>query len=164
MENEKRKYCSDCQKVMKRLSGISSVHIIQKVKSFSYGFLKDRDEAEELTQMIFIKLWEKKEAFASVNNFDSYMFTLSKYTIFNYIEARHIIPVEIDDVPDVSDTTTPYDEIVANDLKLLVDLTVSEMPPQRKQIFHLSRQEGLTNDEICCEVWGIQKKNCRESS
>ena len=41
-----------------------------KVKSFSYGFLKDRDEAEELTQMIFIKLWEKKEAFASVNNFD----------------------------------------------------------------------------------------------
>jgi Rad3-related DNA helicase len=30
--------------------------------------LKDRDEAEELTQMIFIKLWEKKEAFASVNN------------------------------------------------------------------------------------------------
>lgn len=89
-----------------------------KIKSFSYGFLKDRDEAEELTQMIFIKLWEKKEAFASVNNFDSYMFTLSKYTIFNYIEARHIIPVEIDDAQDVSDTITPYDEIVANDLKL----------------------------------------------
>ena len=76
---------------------------------------------------------------------------------FNYIEARHIIPVEIDDVPDVSDTTTPYDEIVANDLKLLVDLTVSEMPPQRKQIFHLSRQEGLTNDEIAVKL-GIQKK------
>ena len=93
----------------------------------------------------------------SVNNFDSYMFTLSKYTILNYIEARHIIPVEIDDAPDVSDTTTPYDEIVANDLKLLVDLTVSEMPPQRKQIFHLSRQEGLTNDEIAVKL-GIQKK------
>ena len=118
-----------------------------KIKSFSYGFLKDGDEAEELTQMIFIKLWEKKEAFASVNNFDSYMFTLSKYTLLNYIEAA----------PDVSDTTTPYDEIVANDLKLLVDLTVSEMPPQRKQIFHLSRQEGLTNDEIAVKL-GIQKK------
>ena len=79
------------------------------------------------------------------------------YRSIDYIEARHIIPVEIDDVPDVSDTTTPYDEIVANDLKLLVDLTVSEMPPQRKQIFHLSRQEGLTNDEIAVKL-GIQKK------
>lgn len=128
-----------------------------KVRAFSYGFLKDRDEAEELAQMIFIKLWEKRETFASVNNFDSYLFTLSKHTIFNYIEARHVIPVDIDEVPDTADTTTPYDEIIANDLKLLVDLTVNEMPPQRRQIFRLSRQLGLTNDEIAVKL-GIQKK------
>lgn len=156
MENEKEILLRLSEGDEKAFSHIFRTYY-SKVKSFSYGFLKDRDEAEELTQMIFIKLWEKKEAFASVNNFDSYMFTLSKYTIFNYIEARHIIPVEIDDAQDVSDTITPYDEIVANDLKLLVDLTVSEMPPQRRQIFHLSRQDGLTNDEIAVKL-GIQKK------
>lgn len=128
-----------------------------KVRAFAYGFLKDSDEADELAQMIFIKLWEKREIFYSVRNFDSYLFTLSKYTIFNYIEARHIIPVDIDDVPDTPDTKTPYDEIVANDLKLLIDMTVNEMPPQRRHIFKLSRQEGLTNDEIAVKL-GIQKK------
>lgn len=141
---------------MKRLSGISSVHIIQKSNPFHMVFKRQR-RGRRTYSNDFHKTVGKERSFASVNNFDSYMFTLSKYTIFNYIEARHIIPVEIDDVPDVSDTTTPYDEIVANDLKLLVDLTVSEMPPQRKQIFHLSRQEGLTNDEIAVKL-GIQKK------
>ena len=47
-----------------------------KVRAFSYGFLKDKDEADELAQMIFIKLWEKRELFTFVKNFDSYLFTL----------------------------------------------------------------------------------------
>ncbi len=128
-----------------------------KVRAFSYGFLKDTDEADELSQMIFIKLWEKREAFASVNNFDSYLFTLSKYTIFNYIEARHILPVSEDDFPDIIETVTPYDEIVAADLKLLIDLTVEEMPLQRREVFRLSRYVGLSNDEIAIKM-GIQKK------
>lgn len=128
-----------------------------KVRAFSYGFLKDKDEADELAQMIFIKLWEKRELFTFVKNFDSYLFTLSKYTIFNYIEARHVVPITIEDVPESSDTITPYDELVAEDLQLLIDLTVNGMPAQRKQIYQLSRQQGLTNDEIA-ERLGIQKK------
>lgn len=128
-----------------------------KVRAFSYGFLKDTDEADELSQMIFIKLWEKREVFASVNNLDSYLFTLSKYTIFNYIEARHILPVSEDEFPDIVDTVTPYDEIVAADLKLLIDLTVEEMPLQRREVFRLSRYVGLSNDEIAIKM-GIQKK------
>lgn len=128
-----------------------------KVRSFSYGFLKDTDDADELAQIIFIKLWEKKGIFLSVNNFDSYLFTLSKNTILNYIEARHVIPVDIDVILERPDTITPYDELIAEDLQLLIDLTVSEMPPQRRQIYQLSRQEGFTNDEIA-EKLGIHKK------
>ena len=42
-------------------------------------------------------------------------------------------------------------------MQLLIDLTVNGMPAQRKQIYQLSRQQGLTNDEIA-ERLGIQKK------
>lgn len=128
-----------------------------KVRLFAYGFLKSRDEADELSQIIFIKLWEKKSIFADVENFDSYLFTLAKYTIFNYIEAKHIVPVPLEEIPDKPNNENPYDELVANDLQLLIDLTVSSMPPQRRQIFILSRREGLSNDEIA-EKLGIQKK------
>lgn len=128
-----------------------------KVKAFSYGFLKDTDDAEDLTQLIFIKLWEKRKIFASVDNFDSYLFTLSKHTILNYIETRHFIPIDLEEIPETSETVTPHEEAIANELQLLIDLAVDNMPPQRKLIYKLSRQEGITNDEIAVKL-GIHKK------
>lgn len=128
-----------------------------RIRAFAYGFLKNRDEADELTQMVFIKLWDKHELFSEVRNFDSYLFTLTKYTIFNYIEAKHVLPISDEEIPDQCHQETPYDDLIANDLRLLIDLTVSHMPPQRQRIFRMSRLEGFSNEEIA-EKLGIQKK------
>lgn len=128
-----------------------------RIRAFAYGFLKNTDEADELAQMVFVKLWDKREMLPRIQHFDAYLFTLTKHTIFNFIEARHLVPVADEDVPDRADEDTPYEELVAHDLQLLIDLTVEHMPPQRRQIFRLSRREGLSNEEIA-ERMGIQKK------
>lgn len=128
-----------------------------RIHAFAYGFLKNKDEADELTQMVFIKLWDKHELFSEVRNFDSYLFTLTKYTVFNYIRAKHVLPISDEDIPDQCNQDTPYDRLIANDLRLLIDLTVSQMPPKRQQIFRMSRLEGVSNEEIA-ERLGIQKK------
>lgn len=128
-----------------------------RIHAFAYGFLKNKDEADELTQMVFIKLWDKHELFSEVRNFDSYLFTLTKYTVFNYIRAKHMLPISDEDIPDQCNQDTPYDKLIANDLRLLIDLTVSQMPPKRQQIFRMSRLEGVSNEEIA-ERLGIQKK------
>lgn len=51
-----------------------------KVRSFAYGFVKDADEADDLAQTVFIKIWDKHEIFSYVKNFDAYLYTLTKYT------------------------------------------------------------------------------------
>lgn len=128
-----------------------------KVRTFAYGFLKDYDEADDVTQMIFIKVWEKRKLFVAVNNFDSYLFSLSKRTIYNYIESKHIINIPIDEADDPFFEDTPYEQLIAKDLSLLIDMVVDSMPPQRRTIYRMSRIEGLSNDEIS-EKLGLQKK------
>lgn len=128
-----------------------------KIHAFAYGFLKNMDEADELTQMVFIKLWDKHELFSEVRKFDSYLFTLTKYTVFNYIKAKYMLPMSDEEIPDQSHQETPHENLIANDLRLLIDLTVSHMPPKRQQIFRMSRLEGFSNEEIA-EKMGIQKK------
>ena len=128
-----------------------------RIHAFAHGLLKDADESDELTQMVFIKLWDKREIFQNVHNFDSYIFTLTKHTIFNYIEAKHTIPTTNDEIPDQFDNETPYDDLIAHDLQLLIDLIINNMPSQRQQIFRLSRVEGLSNEEIAIKL-GIKKK------
>lgn len=134
------------------------VHFYPRVRAFVRGFVKDTGDAEDLTQVIFIKLWDKRARFAQVRRFDAYLFVLAKYTVFNYIAAKSVVPVfERDAYPEQSDGHTPHDELAANDLRLLVDMVVDGMPPQRRQVFLLSRAEGLSNEQIAGRL-GIRKK------
>ena len=42
--------------------------------------------------------------------------------------------------------------LFAQELKGLINLKVEQMPPQRRQIFRMSRVEGLNNDEIAAHL------------
>ena len=129
-----------------------------KVYAFIRGFIKDLDDSEDLTQIVFIKLWNKRAIFHKVHHFDSYLFMLTKYTVFNYITTKKVSRFTSEDnVPEISDEYTPYDKLIAKDLQLLIDMVVNEMPPKRKMIYKLSRIKGLSNEQIA-EKLGIQKK------
>ena len=118
-----------------------------KVYAFIRGFIKDLDDSEDLTQIVFIKLWNKRAIFHKVHHFDSYLFMLTKYTVFNYITTKKVSRFTSEDnVPEISDEYTPYDKLIAK-----------EMPPKRKMIYKLSRIKGLSNEQIA-EKLGIQKK------
>ena len=110
-----------------------------KVRSFIMGLVKSESEAEDLTQEVFLKLWTHREKFCEVEVFGTYQ------------DSQRTEWVE------ESTDTTPYEELVAKDLQLLIDMVVENMPPQRQMIFRLNREAGLTNAEIA-EKLQISKK------
>lgn len=77
-----------------------------KVHRFVAMLLKNEDDADDVSQLIFLKVWNKREKFADIQNFDSYLFILAKYTVINYISSKHIIPIDIDSLPCQTDTPT----------------------------------------------------------
>ena len=110
------------------------------------------------TQADYIKVWNKREKFADIQDFDSYLFILAKYTVINYISSKHIIPIDIDSLPDrYANESSPHDDVVAKDTQLLIDMVVESMPQQRQQIYRMSREQHLKNEEIAQRL-GIQKK------
>ncbi|WP_036879524.1 RNA polymerase sigma-70 factor [Xylanibacter oryzae] len=128
-----------------------------RIFNFVLGFLKNHDDAEDATQLVFIKLWTNHEKFVAVNNFDSYIFTLTKYTVLNYIAAKKVVPLDIDVIPDIKGDASPYDKLVEHDMKLLIDMVVEDMPKQRQTIYRMSREQHMKNEEIA-EKLGLQKK------
>ena len=52
---------------------------------------------------------------------------------------------------------SPHEDLIAKDLQLLIDMVVETMPPQRKLIYQLSREVGLSNPEIA-EKLQLSKK------
>lgn len=129
-----------------------------KVHRFVAMLLKNMDDADDVCQMIFVKVWTKREKFADIKDFDSYLFILAKYTVINYISAKKILPIDIDLIPDpYAQGSSPHEDVVAKDTQLLIDMVVDNMPPQRQTIYRMSREQHLKNDEIAQRL-GLQKK------
>ena len=61
-----------------------------KVRNFVYGLVKSQQDAEDITQEVFSKVWINRNMFADVRNFGAYLFILSKNTTFNFLESQQI--------------------------------------------------------------------------
>ncbi len=55
------------------------------------------------------------------------------------------------------DNHSPQEDLIAKDAQLLVDMVVSQMPSQRQKVYRMSREKGLSNQEIA-KILGISKK------
>jgi len=121
------------------------------VKNFIYGLIKNDDDAQDLAQDIFYKLWINRKKLNDVKYFSAYLFQISKNVVFDYLREKtnlsNSCPLETISSY-YSDDSILEKTIEANDLELLLNIYIDAMPPQQKKIFRMSRMEGFSNDEI----------------
>ena len=123
------------------------MHYYPKVHNFVYGLVKSQQDAEDITQEVFSKVWGSRSMFADVRNLGAYLFILSKNTTFNFLEARQIRIERLNEKPFEEEAhDSPDEDLIAKDLQLLIDMVVANMPPQRKLIYQLSREAGFNGN------------------
>jgi len=116
-----------------------------KVKAFAWKILHSEEDAEDIAQDIFVKLWDNPEIW------DSYIYTMARNQIYNFLKHQS---VELNYQEKLSQENSPsyefdmYDKLYAKELQLLIKLTLDNMPEQRRKVFSMSRQRGMSNQEI----------------
>ncbi|MGQ7870462.1 RNA polymerase sigma factor [Sunxiuqinia sp. sy24] len=55
----------------------------RKIYHFSLGYLKNKQEAEEIVQDVFLNVWKVREELLVGRSFESYLFTIDKNAILN---------------------------------------------------------------------------------
>ena len=131
-----------------------------KVKAFASKVVKSESDAEDIAQDIFIKLWNEPQIWetegdSSYNN--NFIFKVSKNHIFNFIKHKKIIlkhqeqQFNMMSQPLNSDL---YGSIYVRELEILINMIVSKMPEQRRNIFTMSRMKYKSNAEIS-EITGL---------
>lgn len=126
-----------------------------KVKIFLVKFLRDENTAEDISQDIFVKIWTYREALPDIRSFNTYLYRMTRNAALNHLRGNHSkIDISKMSVLDDKDIEAEYQ---TKEKELLIRLTVEHMPPQRQRIFKMSREQGLSNDEIALKL-GISKK------
>ena len=120
---------------------------------FAFNYLKEQDEAEDVVQEVFIKVWESREFIREDDNFKGLLFVISRNLIFN--QHRKNVNEDFYKMTVLSAMETSYDleeEITAYNLGEYIDHLIEELPERRRVIFNLSRKEHKSYKEIAFQL------------
>lgn len=120
-----------------------------RVFDFVSSIVKRAAVAEEITQDVFIKLWETRQHSTSIQSLPAWLFTLSRNRAINALQetASRWIREETYALGNAQ-VVDLEGQLHQKDLYELVDSFAERLPPKRKEIFMLRFRKGLTVDEI----------------
>ena len=126
--------------------------------NFALQFVGDMDTARDITQKIFIHLWENRAQMNPDKAIRSYLFTSVKNRCLNHIRDQkkyrsRILDVDIHEV----DIAFEEDQLAVDELQTRIDLALSRLPEKCRQVFELSRFEQKKYQEIADKL-DISKK------
>ncbi|QEC43328.1 RNA polymerase sigma factor [Pseudobacter ginsenosidimutans] len=119
-------------------------------------WLKNAQMAEELTQDVFMRLWEKRDKLTHVKNFGGYLYITTRNIAMAVLEKR-LVQEEATN-PDtlnslLSHTLPDSPQLLEmKELSKLLDQAIGALPPRRKEVFLLSRMEGMTYEAIAVKL------------
>ena len=108
---------------------------------------------DELTQDVFVRIWEKRERLAEVESFKGYLFMVTRNIVFNYIRALKVRQK----VRELDETAVAVDNDLENELlfkqyyRMAIE-AMEKLPPGRRKVLKMSIDEGLTLDEIAARL------------
>lgn len=128
-----------------------------KVLGFVMNFCSDQQEAENIVQDLFMTLWIKREHFAMIDNIDSYLFVSARNAALRYIK-QSLTFADISDLVETKSGVVQADtDVCYGELYNMVMSEIASMPEQRRRIFLVSREEGMSNADIANRL-GISKR------
>ena len=118
----------------------------------AFAILKDADASKDVVQDIFIWLWEHRSVL-QITSLKSYLKTAIKFKVANYIRSGTLRDNFFKELAGFSGrAASPEEELEIKQLKSIIQEAISKLPDRCREIFQLSRDGQLSNQEIAARL------------
>jgi RNA polymerase sigma-70 factor (ECF subfamily) len=121
-----------------------------RVFQLGMRFLPYKEDAEEIVQIVFIAVWDNRNKIDGDQPFGSYVLSIARHNIYNALRKAVYRQGYVDylqqKTPDYTFLTE--EAVLFNELDTVLHGLMENMPPKRREIFRLHREEGLSYKEI----------------
>ncbi len=153
---------ADDQKALELLFAV----YFPRLNDFSRKVIKDDGISQDIVLEVFMKVWEKRATIESLN-IEAFLFKLVRNRCIDYIKHLKVMNNRMQKIQ----ISTQYEELyridfignepyvlIEQELKTKIEKTIQSLPDRCREVFTLSRINGLKNKEIA-EKLGINIKN-----
>ncbi|KAK6021514.1 RNA polymerase sigma-70 factor, partial [Ostertagia ostertagi] len=131
----------------------------KSLHAYAFAMVKDSDEAEEIVQQVFFKLWDKSDLHAFSGSISAYLYRAVHNESLNYlkhqkVKARHQLHVAYSMK---QEQQTDKVNMMSKELETKYREALNELPEQCRTVFQLSRFENMKYREIADNL-GISVK------
>ena len=122
---------------------------------YIFGFIKSKQVAEELVMDVFLKIWLGRDIIPQIHNFSAFLFRVAHNKSIDFLRSvardpkfqdllwKNIQPAN----------NAPADSsILVQEYEDKLREAVSLLPPQRKKVYQLSREQDMTHDQIAAQL------------
>lgn len=133
-----------------------------RIYAFSYKILKSKDLADDMVIEVFTKIWENKASIQPDLSFKAYLFRITKNHIINFLNKASLDARTQEHLTVSSNyyRSTTEEEVIYNEYITLAEQAICQMPKQRRVIFKLRNERGMSYQEIANHL-GISKNTVK---
>ncbi len=133
-----------------------------KMVRFAREYVISEEEAQCIVQDLFLYLWEHRETLEAVNNLNAFLFTLTKNRCIDFYRSytrlsqmkKSLDSLEERELHLKMEALQQFDEnmFTTNEIEELLNKAVNNLPEKCREVFILSRMEGLKHEEIARQL------------
>ncbi len=124
-----------------------------KLCNYAIGFVNDRDTAKDITQKVFISLWEKRKNIDPQKSIQSYLYTAVKNRCFNYIRDNKKYHSDVLDLETIDfDFMMELDSDSILELEEKINYALNLLSDKCRIVFEMSRFKNMKYKDIAKEL------------
>jgi RNA polymerase sigma-70 factor, ECF subfamily len=136
------------------------------VHSLSRRFLNDRNDADDITQEVFIRLWKHLPRYRPEVKLTTWLYKITTNLCLDVLKSarwkRSRNSRTVDDQAWIADPLTSDQELLGDELKAVILAMSNGLTPKQKAVLLLRDVEGLEVHEVC-EVLSMSAGNLKSN-
>lgn len=124
-----------------------------KVYSYAMHYTDNTEEAEEIVQDVFVKVWLHKESLPGLERFEAWIFTITRNLSFNSLRKQARQASIINKAETVATEGEQADQqLLYKEQERLLQLAIKQLPPQQQLVYKLYNEQHLSAADIARQL------------